>query len=110
MGGGSWATAIAKMVLSTQPEIMWYMRRQEQIDDFKQHAVETKNTDADKIPVILTGEPNNYKSKSEFLQCHPEYRLTGSWKEVQIVFTNDLNSNTSKMKKAREKGIEIRVY
>ena len=31
-------------------------------------------------------------------------------KEVKIVFTNDLESNTGKMKKAREKGIEIRVY
>lgn len=81
-----------------------------EIDDFKQHAVETKNTDADKIPVILTGEPNNYKSKAEFIQHNPQYRVTGSWKEVKIVFTNDLESNTGKMKKAREKGIEIRVY
>ena len=37
-------------------------------------------------------------------------KSTNSSKEVKIVFTNDLESNTGKMKKAREKGIEIRVY
>ena len=46
MGGGSWATAVAKMVLATQDEIMWYMRRQEQIDDFK---MQSRN------PSYLTG-------------------------------------------------------
>jgi glycerol-3-phosphate dehydrogenase (NAD(P)+) len=35
MGGGSWATALAKIVLSTQPEINWYMRRPDRIEDFK---------------------------------------------------------------------------
>ena len=80
------------------------------IDDFKEHAIEESNKSSQQIPVILTGNPNNYKSKGEFLQHHPEYRLTGSWKEVQIVFTNDLESNTSKMKKARANGIEIRLY
>lgn len=79
-------------------------------DDFKQHFTESKATVSNQIPVILTGEPNNYSTKSEFLKCHPEYRLTGSWKEVQIVFTNSLDSNTGKMKKAREKGIKIELY
>lgn len=80
------------------------------IEDFKSK-VEIKNEESkNQIPVILTGEPNNYKSKGEFLQLNPMYRLTGSWKEVQIVFTNSLDSNTGKMKKAREKNIEIKLY
>ncbi|MDD3320639.1 MAG: NAD(P)H-dependent glycerol-3-phosphate dehydrogenase [Paludibacter sp.] len=34
IGGGSWATAISKIALSNSDEINWYMRRQEQIDEF----------------------------------------------------------------------------
>ena len=35
MGGGSWATAIAKIILKNEPDIVWYMRREDQIEDFK---------------------------------------------------------------------------
>lgn len=79
------------------------------ITDFKPTEAEVQAV-SDKIPVILTGEPNDYASKGEFMRCHPEYRLTGSWKEVKIVFTNSLESNTGKMKKAHEKGIELKLY
>lgn len=35
MGGGSWATAIAKILLSTEDSINWYIRREDRIEDFK---------------------------------------------------------------------------
>ena len=79
-------------------------------DDFKIQHQNTQKIVSTQIPIIMTGEPNDYKSKGEFLRLHPEYRQTGSWKEVQIVFTNSMDSNTGKMKKAKEKGIEIRLY
>jgi glycerol-3-phosphate dehydrogenase (NAD(P)+) len=35
MGGGSWATAIAKIISMTQTNFNWYMRRPSQIEEFK---------------------------------------------------------------------------
>lgn len=79
-------------------------------DDFKERITENVVPASDQIPVILTGEPNDYTSKAEFIRLNLQYRVTGKWTEVQIVFTNSLESNTGKMKKAREKGIEIKLY
>ena len=89
-------------------EILNYLGKD--IADFKVQHQEAQKTSSNQIPVILTGEPNNYKTKAEFLKLNPQYRNTTSWKEVQIVFTNSLESNTGKMKKAREKNIEIQLY
>lgn len=62
------------------------------------------------IPIIMTGKPTKYSTKAEFLQAHPEYIETSSWSEVKVVFTNSPESNSGKMKKARERGIEIQLY
>ena len=35
MGGGSWATAIAKIISINHTDFSWYMRRPEQIEEFK---------------------------------------------------------------------------
>lgn len=69
-----------------------------------------KEESASKIPIIMTGKPKNYKTKAAFLEANPQYTETTSWDNVQIIFTGDLSSNSSKMKKAQSKGIEIRLY
>ena len=41
IGGGSWATALAKILLTTQDDINWYMRRHDRIEDFIRQFTET---------------------------------------------------------------------
>ena len=65
-----------------------------------------------KIPVIMTGSPKEcgFNTKSDFLKSHPEYVETTKWNECKILFTDDLESNSSKMQKAKKLGIEIKKY
>ena len=61
-GGGSWATAIAKMVLEKVPNIVWYIRRPEQIDEFKR------------------------------LEYNPSYLTSVRFDMSRITFTSDINT------------------
>lgn len=72
--------------------------------------VSTGSSDA--VPVIMTGSPKEfgYATKAEFLKAHPEYIETSDWKQCKILFTDDLASTSSKMKKATTLGIEIKTY
>ena len=72
---------------------------------------EKKNND--RIPVILTGKPSectNYNTKTEWLNAHPQYIETTKFNECKILFTGDINSNSSKIKKAQKLNIEIKLY
>ncbi len=82
MGGGSWATAIAKIILRNVPQITWYMRRQEQIDEFKRIAhnpsyLSSVTFDIDRISFtnkINTAVANNdiliFATPSPFFKSH----------------------------------------
>ena len=71
-----------------------------------------KSITEDKIPVIMTGSPKEcgFNTKSDFLSKHPEYVETTKWNECQVLFTDDLESNSSKMQKAKKLGITIKRY
>jgi len=67
---------------------------------------------SDKIPVILTGSPKEcgYNTKADFLAKHPQFVETTKWNECNTLITDDLNSTSSKMQKAKKLGIEIKTY
>jgi hypothetical protein len=74
--------------------------------------IEATQSDDNKIPVIMTGSPKacGFNTKADFLSKHPEYVETSKWNECQILFTDDLDSDSSKMKKAKKLGITIKKY
>jgi DNA ligase (NAD+) len=73
---------------------------------------EPTNNSVEQIPIIMTGDTSNtqYTTKKDWLKAHPQYIETTSWAECKILFTNDLNSDSSKMKKALKKNIQIKIY
>lgn len=96
MGGGSWATALAKIVLSNQDSINWYMRRPEQIEDFVQKKHNPSyltsirfNTDkitfySDINEVIEKSDTLIFATPSPFLKQHLS-KVTASLKEKFII-------------------------
>lgn len=87
------------------------MIEEEYMNPFGLSYIEETSID-DKIPVIMTGSPKacGFNTKSDFLKYHPEYVETTKWNECQILFTDDLDSDSSKMQKAKKLGITIKKY
>lgn len=75
------------------------------------YLTETPSTEG-KIKVILTGSPKigGYATKNEFLSKHPELIETTNWVECQMLITDSLESTSSKMEKAKKKGLSIKTY
>lgn len=70
LGGGSWATAIAKILLSNVPTINWYMRRQDQIDEFIRSSKNPSYLTATKFDVSrinFTSDINDVVKNSDIL-------------------------------------------
>src|SRR3712207_9559196 len=61
IGGGSWATAIAKIVVRHTHHIGWYMRREDRIEEFKR------------------------------LGHNPAYLMTAHFNTDEIDFSSDIN-------------------
>lgn len=63
--------------------------------------------------IIMTGDPSectSYATKKKWLEAHSQYKETTKWSECEILFTNNLESKTSKMAKAAKLGVEIKKY
>lgn len=65
LGSGSWATALAKIILETQEGINWYMRREEQVEGFKAEGhnptyLRAARFDTDKILFFSESNINNF--------------------------------------------------
>ena len=85
IGGGSWATAIAKMVLSKENKINWYMHRKDRITRFKETghnpayltnvSFDTNNIqfDTDINKSIENADTLIFVTPSPYLKYHLEY-------------------------------------
>ena len=88
------------------------MIEEEYMKPFGISYIEATVVNEDVIPVIMTGSPKacGFNTKADFLSKHPEYVETSKWNECQILFTDDLESDSSKMQKAKKLGITIKKY
>lgn len=88
------------------------MIEEEYMKPFGISYIEATIVNEDVIPVIMTGSPKacGFNTKADFLSKHPEYVETSKWNECQILFTDDLESDSSKMQKAKKLGITIKKY
>ena len=96
MGGGSWATAIAELVLNNEDTINWYMRRDDRIAEFKrlghnpayltgiQFDVNRINFSSDINEVVRNSDVLIFVTPSPYLKSHLK-KLHGKLKDKFVV-------------------------
>ena len=96
MGGGSWATAIAKLVLNNEDTINWYIRRDDRIAEFKrlghnpayltgvQFDVNRINFSSDINEVVHNSDVLIFVTPSPYLKAHLK-KLHGKLKDKFVV-------------------------
>ena len=96
----------------SEKDAILFMIEEEYMKPFGISYIKEIAVSEDKIPVIMTGSPKScgFNTKSDFLKAHPEYVETTKWNDCQILFTDDLDSDSSKMQKAKKLGITIKKY
>ena len=96
----------------SEKDAILFMIEEEYMKPFGISYIKDIAVSEDKIPVIMTGSPKvcGFNTKADFLAKHPEYVETSKWNECQILFTDDLDSDSSKMQKAKKLGITIKKY
>lgn len=89
LGGGSWATALAKIVLTNRQEINWYMRRSEQVEEFKRmghnpNYLSSAEFDTNCIHFFTDPEVNNFfRSCDTIVLVTPSPYFKGVMKRVR---------------------------
>ena len=89
LGGGSWATALAKIVLTIRQEINWYMRRSEQVEEFKRmghnpNYLPSAEFDTNCIHFFTDPEVNNFfRSCDTIILVTPSPYFKGVMKRVR---------------------------
>jgi len=70
MGGGSWATAIAKIVLAHEDSINWYIRREDRIEEFRRlghNPAYLSNVQFDTSRINFSSDINDTVRRSQIL-------------------------------------------
>ena len=90
VGGGSWATALAKILMETQESLNWFMRKQDSIELFKQEAHNPnylRDVEFDVNKIKFFSDINELVSESDIIvMAIPSAFIKDALKELKISF------------------------